>query len=461
MRLLLLIVISVPAFAQYYPGMGVGIPMPNIHLPKRAPKDTSGKITVVSLDGTLRSIGETDVVVHTKSDKMLRFLVTSGAEFRGKDGKPADKSIFHPGDRVTIDTRPGDPEVAVHVILERAGSSSERAAAEAHVDEARISTPDSSDFGHPHLSADPRDNGGQVSGLGSNSDNGRPTLHRQDDADSGSSGDTGRPTLHRQDAPEPTAHDTPPHDTPKQDTALHDATQTPARTGDSSSAIDDARDAAGSFSSDLPNFLVEQVTTRYQGSRYVDNWKSMDVVTAEVASVDGKEDYRNIKVNGRPTSRPEDSGSWSTGEFQVTLKDILSPMTAAAFKANGEDRVANRPALVYALSVEQEHSHWTLVAENGRQYKPAYKGTIWIDKETRRVLRIEKQAVSLPRDFAYDKAESMLEYGYVAIDGTKYLLPVESANVACMTGTSSCSRNAIEFRNYRKFSADSSVSFDK
>ena len=96
--------------------------------------------------------------------------------------------------------------------------------------------------------------------------------------------------------------------------------------------IDDARDAARSFSSDLPNFLVQQVTTRYQGSRYVDNWKSVDVVTADVASVNGKEDYRNIKVNGRPTTRPEDTGAWSTGELPVTLDDILSPMTAAEFK---------------------------------------------------------------------------------------------------------------------------------
>jgi hypothetical protein len=225
--------------------------------------------------------------------------------------------------------------------------------------------------------------------------------------------------------------------------------------------IDDARDAARSFSSDLPNFLVQQVTTRYQGSRYVDNWKSVDVVTADVASVDGKEDYRNIKVNGRPTTRPEDSGAWSTGEFQVTLQDILSPMTAAAFKPDGEDRLANRAALVYTLSVEQSHSHWMLVSENGRQYKPAYKGTIWIDKETRRVLRIEQQALGLPRDFAYDKAESMVEYGYVNIEGTRYLLPIQSVNMACNTGSSGCSRNVIEFRNYRKFSADSSITFDK
>jgi hypothetical protein len=457
MRLLLLMIVLVPAFGQYYPGMGVGIPMPNIHLPQRKPKDAPGKITVVSLDGTLRSISEVDVVVHTKSDKMLRFLVTPGTEFRSKDGgKP------HPGDRVTIDVFPNDPGTAVHVILDHAGNSSERAAAEAHVDEARISTPDPDDFGRPHSTNGSAESSRTVSDLGSN-DSGRPTLHREDSGPDSSS-DDGHPTLRRQDSPDtssssdggrPSLH--------REDTGTKadDPPSSASSVTSADSVIDDARDAARSFSSDLPNFLVQQVTTRYQGSRYVDNWKSVDVVTADVASVDGKEDYRNIKVNGRPTTRPEDTGAWSTGEFQVTLDDILSPMTAAAFKPDGEDRLGNRAALVYTLSVEQPHSHWILMSENGRQYKPAYRGRIWIDKDTRRVLRIEQQALGLPRDFAYDKAESMVEYGYVSIEGTRYLLPTQSVNMSCNTGSSGCSRNVIEFRNYRKFSADSNITFDK
>ena len=84
----------------------------------------------------------------------------------------------------------------------------------------------------------------------------------------------------------------------------------------------------------------------------------MDIVTADVSSVDGKEEYKNIKVNGNPTTRPEDSGSWSTGEFQITLEDILSPMTAATFKRIGDDRIAGRSTHVYSLSVEQPRSHW-------------------------------------------------------------------------------------------------------
>jgi S1-C subfamily serine protease len=223
--------------------------------------------------------------------------------------------------------------------------------------------------------------------------------------------------------------------------------------------IQGARDANLAFAKTLPSYAVQQITTRYSGSRYVDNWRAMDVVTADVASVDGKEDYRNIRVNGQPTTRPEDSGSWSTGEFQITLEDIFSPMTVANFKRTGEDRIAGRPTWVYSLNVEQPRSHWTLVAQSGRKYTPAYKGNVWIDKETGRTLRIERQAIGMPFDFAYDKADSALQYGFVTIDGQKYLLPIESVNMACMTGASGCSRDVIAFKNYRKASTGA-VHFD-
>jgi hypothetical protein len=185
----------------------------------------------------------------------------------------------------------------------------------------------------------------------------------------------------------------------------------------------------------------------------------MDTVTADVSSFNGKEDYKNIRVNGKPTDRPEDTGTWSTGEFQVTLEDILSSRTNAQFTARGEDKVAGRSAFVFNLVVDQPHSHWTIVDDSNRRVKPAYKGRIWVDKETRRVLRIEQVAVNLPRDFGFDSEETSIEYGFATIEGRPYLLPAVSVNMACGTGTSSCSRNRIEFRNYRKFTSDSKITF--
>jgi hypothetical protein len=178
--------------------------------------------------------------------------------------------------------------------------------------------------------------------------------------------------------------------------------------------------------------------------------------------VNGKEEYRDITINGRPTNVPiERTGSWSTGEFATTLEDVLSPATNAKFKRRGEDRIAGRPAVVFDYKVEQPNSHWTLVAPDDRRYSPAYEGALWVDKDTRRVLRIEQRTTAMPRDFPFNRAESTLEYAFVRIEQKTYLLPVASESLACMSGSGACTRNTIAFRNYRKFNVDSSVKFDR
>jgi hypothetical protein len=50
-----------------------------------------------------------------------------------------------------------------------------------------------------------------------------------------------------------------------------------------------------------------------------------------------------------------------------------------------------------------------------------------------------------------------VDYSWVTISGKKFLLPVKSENLACVRGTFDCTKNEIEFRNYRKFTAESQV----
>jgi hypothetical protein len=224
-----------------------------------------------------------------------------------------------------------------------------------------------------------------------------------------------------------------------------------------------AREEAENFTDTLPNFLVQQHTLRYVSGTNPPQWTAVDNVTADVVCVDGKEDYRNIKINGRLSKDPaEKSGTWSTGEFVTTQRDILSPMSAATFTKRGTDRISGRTTLVYNFSVKQPFSHWQVHArDEGKIYRPGYKGTMWIDQETSRVMRIEQQSLSFPGDFPFDKVELVLEYDFVRIDTKLHLLPVHSENLMCQRGSNQCSRNEINFRNYRKFGAESKIEFDK
>ena len=77
------------------------------------------------------------------------------------------------------------------------------------------------------------------------------------------------------------------------------------------------------------------------------------------------------------------------------------------------------------------------------------------------MIRIEEQTGPLPSSFPFDKAESVVEYGFINIEGKTYPLPVHSDILTCQRGSSTCTKNDITFRNYRKFAADSNITFDK
>jgi hypothetical protein len=423
-----------------YPGQypGTGIQIPGISLPGRKGKANSSKdepkVTLATVDGTLRKLDEKDLLLQT-SKAILRFRLLSKTQFKNKAGEQMRDSLLHPGDQLTIFVSPDDPETALRVVLAREGTAIEKAGGEQTVDQAQVRAPRSEDLGKstkvamggsvsPPISND----GGRSSAASASGDGGdRPTLR-----DSGEGGGT------------------------PAETAVPAATHDINLMGDAE-IIQEARNTTVNFSQGLPNFLAHQVTRRYFSAGFPPRWQQLDEVSAELAYVNGKEDYRDLRINGEPALHPvEASGSWSTGDFATTLDDVMSPRTDATFRRRGEERIGVRSAIVYNYTVEEANSHWTLVSPDGRRLNPAYEGAIWVDKETLRVLRLEQRATSLPRNYPFTRAEYTLVYGWVRIDDRAYLMPASGENLGCMNG-GSCTRNAIEFRDYRKFVADSKI----
>ena len=97
---------------------------------------------------------------------------------------------------------------------------------------------------------------------------------------------------------------------------------------------------------------------------------------------------------------------------------------------------------------------------SSQSYMPAYKGVVWIDPPTARVLRIEQRAYGFPADFPSDHVESATDYEFVQMgDARKYLLPVHSESLTCQRGSDACQRNTIDFRNYHKYGGESTITF--
>ncbi len=227
------------------------------------------------------------------------------------------------------------------------------------------------------------------------------------------------------------------------------------------SLIRKAADAAMDFTDGLPDYVCQELIARFQSETSPANWRALDVVGTEVVYRSGREEYRNVTIDGKPTKKAiEDSGgAWSTGEFGTVLISLFAPATAANFRYVRESRLSGVTAKEYAYDVARENSNWT-VQSASQTYRPAYSGTVWIDPATSRVLRIEMQAKNLPSGFPTDRVESATDYGYVRLGDTRqYLLPVHSETLSCQSGSNNCIRNVIDFRNYHKFEGQSSITF--
>ena len=221
----------------------------------------------------------------------------------------------------------------------------------------------------------------------------------------------------------------------------------------SEALIERAREAAFEFSQNLPNFICKEVMARY--SQRGRDETPLDVVSAEIIYDHAKETYRNVKIDDRPTdtSLEEISGSWSTGEFASTLLSLFAPNTNARFRPGGATTISGFTAQVYDFDVPRANSRWTVRFES-QTLVPAYKGSVWVDPSTARVLRVEMQARNIPPDFPIDTIESAVDYSYVMIGGKSFLLPVHAESLGCPRGAGDCSHNIIDFRNYHEFRVD-------
>ncbi len=241
----------------------------------------------------------------------------------------------------------------------------------------------------------------------------------------------------------------PPPATQTQADTQPDAAHTPDATAP---LIERARYAAFQFSQKLPNFICQEYMAR-NVQRGQDS-RPLDIVSAEVVYNDGQESYRNIKVGGRPTDKSmmEVGGSRSTGEFASMLLDLFASNTDAQFEGGSRTVISGSIAQVYDFRVRKENSHWEVEAESQKTH-PAYKGSVWVDPATARVLRIEMQAIDLPPDFPMDRIETAVDYAYTSIAGNSSLLPVHAETLGCGRGSPDCSHNIIDFRNYHQFKA--------
>ncbi|MBZ5626060.1 MAG: hypothetical protein LAQ69_46345 [Acidobacteriia bacterium] len=451
-----------------YPG-GAGVPIPTRG--SKQPKTSKTDGPLPNFRGKLKQMDNKTISLELGDNRVLDFKRNDKTKFF-KNGDEVKSPKFNPGDQLSIEG-PEDAEhflTAVNVYWEKAANSTDTAKSGDKNDGVVDTWKDAPAKDAPKEAA-------AAAGLESATEKAPPPARDSEDP--------GPPRLKRGAPADPKrehAADTPvnapianrpvveaPTTAPE---TLASAAPTIRRNGDEDTIpmmrrpddplIRKASDAALDFTETLPSYVCQEMMARFQSESHPANWQPLDVVTTNLVYENGKEEYKDIAVNGKPKkSMEETGGAWSTGEFGTVLIDLFSPATAAQFHYRRDARTGGVSAKMYEFEVARENSHWSIHMAS-QTYQPAYKGAVWIDPATSRVLRIEMQAFGFPEDFPTDHVESATDYQYIRLgDAKQYLLPVHAETLSCQRGTNYCSRNTIDFRNYHKYTGETSITFEK
>src|SRR6185312_10629817 len=235
--------------------------------------------------------------------------------------------------------------------------------------------------------------------------------------------------------------------------------------------LDEVRDYALNYSSNLPDFICTQVTkrfgapkpgTKYGGSVKDDpRWQSFDQLTVRLSYFKQKEDYKLILHNNTPTQQDYNSvgGASSYGDFGTMLKKIFDRQSDAHFEWDHWGTLRSKRVLAFNYRIEQSRSEYHLVVQDEHlDYVTAYQGLIEVDRDTHKIVRITAEAIGIPATFPIKAAKTILDYDYTDIAGHSFLLPLKGQ--VLMSGGDILTRNDETFHNYRKYSAQSEITFD-
>lgn len=223
--------------------------------------------------------------------------------------------------------------------------------------------------------------------------------------------------------------------------------------------IGEARDYALNYSKSLPNFICTQVTRRYVDPSGLEFWQQQDIITAKLSYFEQKEDYKVVMVNNRVTDLKYDQvgGATSSGEFGSLLKELFDPATQAEFTWERWGKLRGRIVHVFSYRVAQARSQWHINYDKRMDIIAGYTGLVYVDKDNPMIHRVTLKAEDIPVSFPIQQASTTLDYDVTNIGGSQFVLPLR-AEIRMREGKM-LSRNEVEFRLYRKFGAETTITF--
>jgi hypothetical protein len=227
--------------------------------------------------------------------------------------------------------------------------------------------------------------------------------------------------------------------------------------------IDQAREYVANYTKSLPNFICLQVTRRdVDRGGTGSNWYHLDTILAKLSYNGHQEDYDVVMKNDQPVTNvkmEQLGGTVSAGEFGSMMAEIFDPQSQAQFSWDHWATLRGRRTYAFAYDIAQEYSRYRVKEfESGREIVPAYRGLVYVDRDTGMVTKITLNPYNMPVDFPIHEIHETLDYDFQDISGMPYMLPLKAVVTSKMDRYAT--KNDIEFRKYRKFETGSTIKFD-
>jgi hypothetical protein len=223
--------------------------------------------------------------------------------------------------------------------------------------------------------------------------------------------------------------------------------------------LGEVKDYAMNYTNSLPDFICVQVTRRYVDPSGLESWIHADTVTERLSYFEKHEDYKVVLVNNRPVEMAHErlGGTTSSGEFGTMLHEIFSPETGTDFEWDRWATLRGRRMHVFFYRVTTANSKYRITEQESHQSIIAgYRGYIFVDRETHAVMKITLEGEDIPPSFPIRDVHLSLDYDFQKIGDREFILPLKAV-LTSRVGPKALVRNEVEFRIYRKFTAESVI----
>ena len=224
--------------------------------------------------------------------------------------------------------------------------------------------------------------------------------------------------------------------------------------------MDAIRAYSQGYVANLPNFLCTQVIRQQQASGGSKHWHKHDTLTNRLSYTDGHERRTLELVNDKPVrpSKRLQTPLITEGEFGSILSRLFDPASETSFTWSGWQTLRGKRCAVFTFFVSQEHSSLHLSLNDRQGVNVAYEGTVYADPEAGTAYQVKDRALHIPAALQTRAIGTTVDYDEIAIGEKKWILPVHAAvELELWDGEV---RNEMEFRDYRKFEAASTITFD-